>query len=522
MKTLILDNYDSFTFNLYQEIGELGGNPIVKRNDAVSIHDVHRLGITHIVISPGPGNPYTKRDIGISEELIECAKKQKIPLLGVCLGHQVLGKHFGATVSRAPSIFHGKASPIHLTKSSRLFAGVPNGCEAMRYHSLSVEQATIPSDLLVTAITNDGVVMAMEHRTLPLYGVQFHPESIGTPFGMRILKNFLSFPASLHQTATHESCEELLNILLAEMTLDDCRQAAFDAFVRLPITPHTLYQAAKILRSHMVPVNLPGKILDTCGTGGSGKMTINTSTLTAFLVAACGGKVAKHGNRSASGNCGSFDLLERLGVNILLSPEKEKRMFSALGIVFLFAPLHHPALRFSASLRKRYGKKTIFNLLGPLCNPASVTRQLLGIGNPEQASMLGETLALLGTERSFVVAGMDGLDEVSACAPTVVYDVPLGQKSYFVPSDLGLPVSQTSQIEGGSPLENVQIFIELAKGRGTEAHRRLILVNAAHAMLVAGLCTTLSDAYGRASEALLSGAVHDLFLRYRELSNTPS
>lgn len=520
MKTLILDNYDSFTFNLYQEIGELGGNPVVERNDAVSIDDVRRLHFTHIVISPGPGNPYTKRDIGISEELIDFAKDQRIPLLGVCLGHQVLGKHFGAKVSRAPSAYHGKASRMYLKRDSKLFAGVSDDFEAMRYHSLSVEKETLSPDFHVTAMTDDGVVMAMEHKTLPLYGVQFHPESIGTPSGKSILKNFLSLSSSTESESPNETCTYLLDILLSETTSEDRRKEAFDEFVRIPITPDTLYHAATMLRSKMVPVHLPGTLLDTCGTGGSGKRTINTSTLTAFLIAACGGKIAKHGNRSASGNCGSFDLLEHLGVNILLSPEEEERIFSALGIAFLFAPLHHPALRFVATLRKQYAQKTIFNLLGPLCNPASASLQLLGTPNAEQAEMLGETLTRLGTEKSFVVAGMDGLDEVSACAPTVVYEIPSGLKSYFTPSDLGLPASHSSHIEGGSPPQNVEIFLELAKGRGTEPERRLILLNAAHGILLAGLCTTLSDAYGLAREKLLSGKVDDLFLRYRTLSNT--
>lgn len=520
MKTLILDNYDSFTFNLYQEIGSLGGNPVVERNDAVNIDDVRRLGITHIVISPGPGNPYTKRDIGISEELIDFAQQEKMPLLGVCLGHQVLGKHFGATVSRAPLVFHGKASRIHLKKSSRLFAGVVSGFNAMRYHSLRVEEATIPRDFHVTAMTDDGIVMAMEHRTFPLYGVQFHPESIGTPSGKNILKNFLSLGATDVQSTKSESIKDLLELLLSETTSEDERKEAFDRCVVLPITPETLYEAAKVLRRTMVRVELPGLILDTCGTGGSGKKTMNTSTLTAFLVASCGGKVAKHGNKSASGNCGSFDLLEHLGVNILLSPEGERRMFDELGIAFLFAPLHHPTLRFIAPLRKQYGRKTLFNLLGPLCNPALVKRQLLGTGNIAQARMLGDTLKLLGTERSFVVAGMDGLDEVSACAPTAVYDVPSGDTSYFIPSDLGVPASEPSQIEGGTPKENVEIFLELAQGRGTEPHRRLVLLNAAHAIQLTGLCQSLPEAYALAREQLQSGKVHDLFRKYQKLSNT--
>ncbi len=192
MKTLILDNYDSFTFNLFQETGALGGNPIVVRNDAVSIDDVRDLKITHVIIGPGPGNPYTPRDTGISEELLDFCKENHVPLLGVCLGHQILGKYFGATVSRAPSVCHGKASQMHVREESRIFDGLARIFPAMRYHSLCVEEDSIPADLRVTAMSDDNVVMAMEHRSLPLFGVQFHPESIGTPCGNALLRNFLA------------------------------------------------------------------------------------------------------------------------------------------------------------------------------------------------------------------------------------------------------------------------------------------------------------------------------------------
>ncbi|MEI8229550.1 MAG: anthranilate phosphoribosyltransferase [Candidatus Peregrinibacteria bacterium] len=518
MKTLILDNYDSFTFNLYQEIGELGGNPIVECNDAVSIDDIRRLHFTHIIISPGPGNPSTKRDIGISEELIDYAAAEKIPLLGVCLGHQVLGKHFGATVSRAPSVFHGKASSIQLRHSSPLFAGIVDGFEAMRYHSLCVEPETLPPEFHVTAETEDGVVMAMEHESLPLFGVQFHPESIGTPSGKSILKNFLSLASSTREETDHQSIESLLYLLLSEATSEDQRNQAFQKLVQLPMTPDVLADGVLALRKRMVPVSLGTEAIDTCGTGGSGKRTINTSTLTAFLVAAAGGKVAKHGNRSASGNCGCFDLLKHLGVNIMLSPEAERRLFDELGIVFLFAPLHHPALRFVALLRKRYGKKTIFNFLGPLCNPAGATHQLLGTGKAEDATMLAESLKILGIGRGIVVSGLDGLDEVSVCAPTVIRNTETGKEEFFLPSDLGLPIAQPSAIEGGSAEENAKIFAAVAKGEGTEAQRNLVLVNASHALLLAGAALSLRSAFFLARKTLDSGAVHALFLRYRDLS----
>ncbi len=193
MKTLILDNYDSFTYNLYQYIAELGGNPVVHRNDVIDINDVAELSPSHIVIGPGPGSPLVPADIGISEALIDYAVDQGIPLLGVCLGHQVLGTHFGGTVSGAPFLYHGKASRIHLEAESPLFADADREIEVMRYHSLRVEEGNLPTELMVTARSKeDDIIMAMEHTRYPLYGVQFHPESIGTPQGKHILKNFLS------------------------------------------------------------------------------------------------------------------------------------------------------------------------------------------------------------------------------------------------------------------------------------------------------------------------------------------
>ena len=193
MKTLILDNYDSFTFNLYQYIAELGGNPEVHRNDRITIEDVRKGGYTHLVISPGPGNPYTPRDIGISDELIDYAEENGIPLLGVCLGLQVLVRHLGGEVVRAPEAMHGKSSFLTMEERGLLFDAIQGPIEVMRYHSLCASER-VPDVLRVTARTADPqkVIMAVEHRTLPIHAVQFHPESIGTLRGKEMLQVFLS------------------------------------------------------------------------------------------------------------------------------------------------------------------------------------------------------------------------------------------------------------------------------------------------------------------------------------------
>ena len=196
MKMLILDNYDSFTYNLYQYLGELGGEPVVCRNDQISIDEVRDRGFSHIVISPGPGSPYVARDIGISHELIAYAEEAGIPLLGVCLGHQVLAVHFGGRVVRAAECFHGRASRTAILEPpSPLFEGLAAPLEVMRYHSLRVEEPSLPKVLRVTARSiDDGTIMAIEHTDRLLWGVQFHPESIGTPEGKQILRRFLDIP----------------------------------------------------------------------------------------------------------------------------------------------------------------------------------------------------------------------------------------------------------------------------------------------------------------------------------------
>ncbi len=182
---VVIDNYDSFTYNLVQYLGELGADLKVFRNDQVTLEEIRALNPTHIVISPGPGEP---KDGGISNAVIN-EFGASIPVLGVCLGHQCIGEVYGGTVSRAPRLMHGKTSPVY-HNSDRLFNGVPSPFTATRYHSLIVEEP-LPDSLQVTAFTSEGEVMAFRHKEFPVVGVQFHPESILTERGKRILQNFL-------------------------------------------------------------------------------------------------------------------------------------------------------------------------------------------------------------------------------------------------------------------------------------------------------------------------------------------
>ena len=184
---LLIDNYDSFTFNLVQFFGDLGVDCVVKRNDALEVSDVLALNPEAVVLSPGPCTP---NEAGICLPLVQAAAKAKLPLLGVCLGHQAIGQAFGGQITRAPEPVHGKTSPI-FHENSDVFTSLPNPFTATRYHSLIVQRATLPPCLHPTAWTEDGVIMGLRHVDLPIYGVQFHPESIATSHGHEILANFL-------------------------------------------------------------------------------------------------------------------------------------------------------------------------------------------------------------------------------------------------------------------------------------------------------------------------------------------
>lgn len=190
MRVLIVDNYDSFTFNLRQYLGSLGADVLVEKNDRIDLSGIRALGVDRVVLSPGPGRPERAADFGVCADVI--ADLEDVPILGVCLGHQGIVHHYGGRIEHAPEVFHGKTSFIR-HDGSALFAGLPARLEVMRYHSLIAAEEAWPDALVVTARTDDeaGLVMACAHRSRPLWGIQFHPESIGSPEGMAVLERFL-------------------------------------------------------------------------------------------------------------------------------------------------------------------------------------------------------------------------------------------------------------------------------------------------------------------------------------------
>jgi anthranilate synthase/phosphoribosyltransferase len=515
---LLVDNYDSFTFNLYQYLGELGADVRVIRNDAMSVDEALALGPERIVISPGPGTP---DEAGISLELIA---RSPVPLLGVCLGHQALGQIFGGKVVRAPKLMHGKTSEIR-HDGKTLFAGLPETFTATRYHSLVVDPATVPECLEVSAWTDGGVIMGLRHRERPLEGVQFHPESILTVAGKDLLRNFLGLGARqsirrhiarlarAERLTENEAASAMGTIMDGEATPAQIGAILAAMSVRGE-SEDEVVGFARTMRERAVPIRSTGAV-DTCGTGGDGAGTFNISTVASFVTAAAGLPVVKHGNRSASGTCGSADVLEAMGVRIDAPTELVQRVLDEVGWTFLFAPRFHAATRHAVGPRRELGVRTAFNLLGPLTNPARPAAQVVGVPRADLTEFVARCLLRLGTERAWVVHG-SGLDELTLCGDSTVSELANGSVRTFTltVSETGLASAGLDALRGGDPQANALIARDILSGVAGP-RRDVVLLNAGAALFVGGKATSLLDGIRQAAEVIDDGRAMTLFERVR-------
>jgi anthranilate phosphoribosyltransferase len=274
------------------------------------------------------------------------------------------------------------------------------------------------------------------------------------------------------------------------------------------------------MRAHSVRLSEPvGEVFDTCGTGGDRSGTFNISSAAAVVVAACGVKVAKHGNRSVSSRCGSADVFEQLGVNVAAPPSLVERTLHDAGIAFFFAPTFHPSMKHAAPTRRELGIRTAFNLLGPLTNPAGATRQIVGVPKSELTELLARALLLLGSARAWVVHGADGIDEISTTGYTKVSECRDGAVHTFHvhPSDFGLPKASLADLQGGDAERNASIVRSVLAGERGPA-RDIVLVNAGAALLVAGRTDTVADGIRRAAAAIDSGAARATLERMARIS----
>ncbi len=272
--------------------------------------------------------------------------------------------------------------------------------------------------------------------------------------------------------------------------------------------PAEIVGFARTMRAHAMKLSLPpGDVFDTCGTGGDRSGTFNISSAAALVVAACGVRVAKHGNRSVSSRCGSADVFEQLGVKISAPPAIVERTLHDAGIAFLFAPTFHPSMRHAAPARRDLGIRTAFNLLGPLTNPAGAMRQMVGVPRPELTELLARSLLLLGCERAWVVHGADGLDEISTTGYTKVSECRAGSVNTFYvhPADFGVRKATLAELAGGDAEENAGIVRHVLDGTPGPA-RDVVLLNAGAALFVAGRVASVELGIARAAEAVDTGA----------------
>lgn len=273
---------------------------------------------------------------------------------------------------------------------------------------------------------------------------------------------------------------------------------------------------ARALRGKMLTVEAPPDAVDVCGTGGDAQGTLNISTAVAFVVAACGVTVAKHGNRNMSSRSGAADVLEVLGANVELQPAAATSILRETGVCFLFAQLYHPAVRHAAPVRRALGFRTIFNLLGPLCNPARVKRQLVGVFAANLVVRMRDALARLGTERAWVVHGTDGMDELTTTGTTLIGALDASGATAWrqiAPEDAGIPRTEPEHLKGGTAQENAAAMQRLLDGeRG--AYRDIVLLNAAAALIVAGKATNLKQGVLLSADAIGSGLAKESLARF--------
>lgn len=534
---LLIDNYDSFTYNLYQMLGEIVPDIEVRRSDEITIAEIETMQPDAIVLSPGPGYP---AQAGISEEAVRTFSG-KIPILGICLGHQAIAEAFGGRIVPAEHLMHGRASRIKVDESHPLFKGQNCAFQAGRYHSLIVEEESLPDCLYVIALDENGQIMGISHKTHKTYGLQFHPESVLTKDGAKLLRNFLvdagltepeaQMPSADlkpyyqkvlgRESLTMDEAEKAMEIIMSGHAQPLQIAALLTSLAGKGETIEEIAGLAKGMRAKASYVPDCQDSIDIVGTGGDRAASFNISTTSAFVAAAAGARVAKHGNRSVSSKSGAADVLEALGCVIASRPEQAKHCLQETGVSFLFAQSYHASMRFVGPVRGVLGVRTVFNLLGPLTNPAAARDIVMGVYSRELTDVMAKVLREIGIRRAMVVYGMDCLDEISVSAETAVAEVRDGEiRNYEIcPEDFGMPRYQKSEIVGGTPQENAVITRGILEGKITGAKRDIVLLNAGAALYTYGIAETLADGVKLAAEQIDSGRALEKLEEFIRVTN---
>lgn len=532
---LFLDNVDSFTYNLVDQLRHNQHNVTIYRNTIPADEIIEKLSQMQnpiLMLSPGPGAP---SEAGSMPELLK-RLKGKLPIIGICLGHQAIVESYGGMIVPAGDILHGKASLIE-HDGQAMFKDLPNPLPVARYHSLKGEN--IPKTLTVNAMCNN-IVMAVRNDQDRVCGFQFHPESILTIQGVKLLEQTIEWalnPPQKQPEAKQEAIvdkqeyniQPILNKLyLGQVLSQEESKILFNLIIQGKIEPTVLATAiismkvrgekpdeiagaAQALLENADPFEVPDyDFTDIVGTGGDGTNSINISTASAFVTAALGYKVAKHGNRGVSSKSGSSDVLSALGIKLNMSAEASRKALDELGVCFLFAQQYHSGFRHAAPVRQQLKTRTIFNVLGPLINPSRPKRILLGVYHPDLIRPIAETLKMLNYTHAYVVHG-SGMDEVAIHGETQVAEVKNGEIRYFTltPEDFGLQQYTLKDIEGGTPEMNRDLLLAILQGHGKPAHEAAIAANVAMLISLFGEPDLKQNAK-RAIELMRSGKAYEL------------
>ncbi len=530
---LFIDNYDSFTYNLVQYFQSLGEDPVVYTNDDPRLLDLALSGtIDKVVLSPGPGHP---AKAGLCLEFLK-RLPHTVPVLGVCLGHELLGLYGGAEVTVGPVIMHGMQSDI-THEGTGLFDHVPSPMRVGRYHSLVVvaeNDEKLP--FRVTARAPAGEVMALEYKDRPWVGVQFHPESVLTQDGLRLLSNFpgrlvtggrapeelpesaaesVSLKVLMERLACHQDLEANMAQEGFEKLMDgEMTQAQAGAFLMglraKGETPLELSYAVRAALARAVPVPpLPEGCIDVVGTGGDGRNSFNCSTATCLTLAGMGYPVAKHGNRAASSTSGSSDVLQLLGLPMEEDPKKVIEHIRQTNFGFFFAPYFHPSFKYVGSTRRDLAIRTLFNILGPMINPARPPYLLMGVARPELVRLMADTLCQSGHLRRAAVAyGAGGYDEVTPMGPATVILMERGRLSFLPldPAEYGIKPCSEEDLAVHSREEALFVLEELLQGRGPQPMKDMVALNTGLALHLVEPGLTLARCMEKAREAVEGGA----------------
>lgn len=528
---LLIDNYDSFVFNIKTMLNQLTNDEIaVYRNDKITLDEIKRLSPNAIILSPGPKHP---KDSGICLEIFKA--RLNVPVLGICLGHQALGLCFGAKIQRLKEVAHATSSQISLIAQSELFREFPKDFSVMRYHSLEV--VDLPRELEALAYTKDKVLMAMRHKDLPYFGVQFHPESYFSEYGLKIFENFLKFKGQTSQKASEKPTLTSFITKLQDnqgLNTDDFAQicqiiasreyeavqlgALLVLITEKSLDERSLSALVSNILKYSQTFNDESEMIDIVGTGGDGFKSINVSTTTAFILGALGVKVAKHGNRAISSASGSSDVLSALKIPAFDSIAKQVKVLDEQGLTFFHAPFFHSLVGEVKEVRAKLGVRTVFNVLGPLLHPnLSLKYQLMGNYHAPVHRLLIEVLRNLGRKHALVVRGNDGMDEISICDETSIYELKDGQIFNYTisPEQFGFKRAFHSEIVGGDAKQNAKILLDTLSGKQKGAKFDIVVLNAMFALYTANRVPTPAQAKDIVLEAIHSGKVIDFFNAYQ-------